>query len=343
MIGPRRARCGVCRHSVTARGAKTWRVATRPLIARPRPGPKPNSKSSDAPVGLPDFHVTERSPVQIFDQANAAFEQKSSNSTSALPHPGRLDILQPPTLERGPAGLQRLRLNIHAAEILIGRSRVVRCDCRGSAARRARGCSRPEHPPPPRRPARVSTGRRLSVRVGAGRRRGVGAGRRVSARGGVDQRAGRRGSARINARLRGSARRSCPFAFLPRPGCQLIVDNRGEARFAENPMPGRLPLALGGAIIRRRLSWSPTAPRSLDLAQRVRPGTAPRPGAATAPMSSETTGHAARSFTGATPVPHQSRAVDFTSRYARWCVRDSNGIAESRRRACPQRCDEPFG
>jgi hypothetical protein len=77
------------------------------------PGPaKPETKPADAPVQLPAFRVNERPFVQVFDQVNAALAQEDRLRTHPLFKTNRLDILHKPTLEPGPAGTQRFRLEI---------------------------------------------------------------------------------------------------------------------------------------------------------------------------------------------------------------------------------------
>ena len=84
-----------------------------PLLAKPAESSvKPVAKSPDEPVILPAVHITERSLLQVVDRVDAAFEQKARLQSHALYTTDRLDILQPPTLEPGPAGMPRLRLNI---------------------------------------------------------------------------------------------------------------------------------------------------------------------------------------------------------------------------------------
>ena len=89
-------------------------VKVPPLVAPIEPATKPAMKSPDTPVVLPAFHVTDRSPVQVFDQVNGLFEQKVrlQSQSPALFKTDRLEILNPPKIEPGPAGMPRVRLNI---------------------------------------------------------------------------------------------------------------------------------------------------------------------------------------------------------------------------------------
>lgn len=70
------------------------------------------SPPTTAPVVLPAFRVTERSPLQVFDQVNGSLAQKERLRSHALLSTPKVDVLQPPTLEPGPAGMPRLKLNI---------------------------------------------------------------------------------------------------------------------------------------------------------------------------------------------------------------------------------------
>ena len=73
-----------------------------PPLAKPvDPAAKPESKSPDAPVVLPAFQVRERAPTKVFEQVNAVLAQRDRRQSHALYKSDRLDILQPPTLERG--------------------------------------------------------------------------------------------------------------------------------------------------------------------------------------------------------------------------------------------------
>lgn len=84
-----------------------------PPLAKPvEPAAKPEPKSPDTPVMLPAFHVTERSLGPAVNRVNALSEPKDHPQSHALYESAGVTILQPPTLERGPAGLARLRLNI---------------------------------------------------------------------------------------------------------------------------------------------------------------------------------------------------------------------------------------
>lgn len=73
---------------------------------------KPESPATSAPVVLPAFHVTERSPIQVFDQVTGSLAQKERLRSHALISTPKVDVLQPPTLEPGPAGTPRLKLNM---------------------------------------------------------------------------------------------------------------------------------------------------------------------------------------------------------------------------------------